>query len=260
MKSYLLLRTLGLLAQRGEKVAYFDWELSGEDHRDRLERLFGPQMPLIRYVRCERPLVYEVDRLRRMRRDDAITYCGYDSVAFACDGPPEAAEVAAAYFRAVRQIGGGSLHVAHMTKAETADQKPFGSIFWHNGARSTWYAKLVDEGRDEKAVGLLHRKSNLGPLCPAVALRLSFAQDRIAVTRINAADLDDLAPKLPMWQRVQASLRGGPLTIAALASRLDAKVDTVEKALKRQTGLFVHITNSEGVLEWANRDRRQGAA
>src|SRR6185369_3527639 len=68
-KSYTCLYLAGRLAERGMQVALFDWELAGEDHRDRLERLFGPDMPKIIYARCERPLVYEVDRLRRIALD-----------------------------------------------------------------------------------------------------------------------------------------------------------------------------------------------
>ncbi|MGE0706166.1 MAG: hypothetical protein AB7P22_19775, partial [Vicinamibacterales bacterium] len=72
--------------------------------------------------------------MSRIAHDERLDFAIYDSVAFACDGPPEAAEVAADYFRAVRSIGIGSLHVAHVSKAENADQRPFGSAFWHNGA------------------------------------------------------------------------------------------------------------------------------
>src|SRR6185369_10696077 len=112
-------------------------------------------------------LVYEVDRLTRIVRDRHIDYAVFDSVAFASDGPPEAAEVAGRYFRAVRQIGCGSLHIAHISKAENGDQKPFGSAFWHNGARSTWFAKRANEetsGTEPLNLGLFHRKSNLGRL------------------------------------------------------------------------------------------------
>lgn len=87
-KSYTALYVAGRLAQRGLAVGLFDWELCGEDHRDRLERLFGADMPLIMYVRCERPLSVEADRLRRVVREHNLQYAIYDSIAFACDGPP----------------------------------------------------------------------------------------------------------------------------------------------------------------------------
>jgi hypothetical protein len=109
------------------RVGLFDWELAGEDHRERLERLFGAKLPGVRYARCNRPFVHELDRLRRIVRDEALDYVIFDSVAFACDGPPEAAEVAGRYFQSLRQLGiVGSLHIAHISKADGADQKPFG--------------------------------------------------------------------------------------------------------------------------------------
>src|SRR4029079_17939330 len=61
LKSYFLLLVLGNLAHGGMTVSLFDWELDEGTHRLRLEQLFGPDMPRVRYVRCERPLVYELD-------------------------------------------------------------------------------------------------------------------------------------------------------------------------------------------------------
>jgi hypothetical protein len=118
-KSYLALWIAGQMAQKGMRVALFDWELSGIDHRSRLKKLFGAaNMPCITYMRCYRPLIAEADRLRRTVLERNIEFSVFDSVAYACAGPPEAAEVAMAYFRGVRQIGGGSLHIAHVAKGE----------------------------------------------------------------------------------------------------------------------------------------------
>jgi hypothetical protein len=150
-KSYIALYMAGLMAKSGVRVALFDWELCGEDHRERLERLFPDEMPLITYARCERALIHEVDRLRRIVRDGNIEYCFYDSIAFACSGPPESAEIAGAYFRAVRQIGGGSEHIAHVSKADGADQKPFGcyssdtEVLTRDGWKYHCYVTLDDE-------------------------------------------------------------------------------------------------------------------
>ncbi len=196
-KSYLALYLAGQLAEQGLSVGLFDWELCDEDHRDRLERLFGLAMPKILYARCEMALVYETDRLKRIARENSLDYAVFDSVAFACDGPPESAEVAGAYFRAVRQIGVGSLHVAHITKGENAEQKPFGSVFWHNGARCTWFAKLAEEPQSGNIlqIGLFNRKVNLGPLYPATGFKIEFTEDRTFFTRADPADTPDLAPK-----------------------------------------------------------------
>ena len=258
-KSYLALYIAGTLAQRGRRVAFFDWELAGEDHRDRLERLFGSEMPRIHYVRAVRPLVYEADRLRRIVRDEQIDYCIFDSVAFACDGPPEAAEVAGRYFQALRQIGPvGSLHVAHVTKAfEGADRKPFGSVFWHNGARGTWNVKLAETSPDESfiTVGLFNRKANLGALRPAVGFEFGFSAERTRVRPVKVEDVADLAQNMTIADRMRALLRRGPRPIAEIAEALDAPKDTIKKTVNRKTNMFVRVPG-QGADVIALADRR----
>jgi hypothetical protein len=251
-KSYLGLWFAGHIAEKGASVAYFDWELAGDDHRDRLERLFPDGMPRILYARCERPLVYEVDRLRRIVRDNGVEYAVFDSVAFACDGPPEAAEIAGRYFRAVRQIGGGSLHVAHVSKGENADQKPFGSAFWHNGARSTWYVKQDEAtvGTDTLRIGLFNRKSNLGRVRPALGYSISFGDETTTFRRTDVASSPDLAGKLTLQQRMAYLLRGGSLSMKQIAQELEAKFDTVERTIYRNKHRFIVLEGGNiGLLE-----------
>ena len=48
-------------------------------HRQRLESLFGPIMPALRYLRCDRPLVYEADRLAQAIRRDRLDFAVFDS-------------------------------------------------------------------------------------------------------------------------------------------------------------------------------------
>jgi hypothetical protein len=265
-KSYLALYVAGRLAQRGVSVLYADWELGGEDHRDRLERLFGPQMPMVHYVRCDRALVSEADRLSREVRRLSIDYLICDSIAFATAGPPEAAEHATAYFRAVRQIGIGSLHLAHINKSEQSDQKPFGSSFWHNSARATWFVKQASASPDGQrlTIGLFNRKSNLTRLQPAVGFQFEFSAERTVVTRVNLADVEDLAGQLPLWQRIAHFLQAGggvPRTIADIAEELEAKPDTVKKAVSpsRARGgksMFTQVPSSDGIVRIALVERR----
>jgi hypothetical protein len=234
-KSYLALYLAGRLDQTGLKIGLFDWELGAEDHRDRLERLFGEHMPGVFYARCTRPLTQELDRITRIIHTHRLDYAILDSVAFACDGPPEAAEVASDYLRATRSLGIGSLHLAHVSKAENADQRPFGSTFWHNGARATWYLKRADAspGGEAITIGLFNRKANLGPLQPAVGFSICFADNQTRFSRVNLGDVEGLAAKLSTFERVVYALKRGPLTVAQLADELDAKVDTVEKTVRR---------------------------
>ena len=251
-KSYLSLREAGRLAERGLSIAYIDWELSGDAHRERLERLFPEGMPRIMYARCERPLVYEVDRLKRIVREHRIDYAVFDSVAFAADGPPEAAEVAARYFRAVRQIGVGSLHVAHVSRAEDADKKPFGSAFWHNGGRATWYCKLAEgtPDSDEITIGLFNRKSNLGRLQRAVGFRIKFEDYQTTFTRTEVADNPELSEKLSLQERMAHLLKRGPMKKTAVAEELDAKIETVDRVSRRHKERFIVLDGGKvGLLQ-----------
>lgn len=240
-KSYLALYAAGTLAQRGRRVAMFDWELSGEDHRDRLERLFDP-MPDIVYVRCSRPLVYEADRLRRIVRDEQIDYAVFDSVAFACDGPPESAEVASKYFQSMRQLGAlGSLHVAHVTKAkDDADYKPFGSVFWHNGARAAWNIKIADKLPNSHVISVaLHcRKANMGAVYPSAGFQFHFGIDETLVRSIGLSEVPDLAATLPVRQRMALALRSGSMTTNQIAEEIEADAQTVQRTARRYKDQF----------------------
>jgi hypothetical protein len=252
-KSMLALRFAGRLSEKGIRVGYFDWELGAEDHRDRLERLFGADyMPQVFYCRCERPLVYEADRLRRIVRENNIQYSIYDSIAFACDGPPESAEIAGKYFRAVRQIGGGSLHVAHITKGENADKKPFGSTFWHNGARSTWYVQLTTEDigqSDTLQIGLFHKKSNLGRLRQPVGYGIRFEDDCTLFRRTDVADSPDLAAQLTVRQRMGHMLKRGPRTYEQIAEETESTVETISRYARRYREFLIIDGGKVGLAE-----------
>jgi hypothetical protein len=260
LKSFQLLNVLGHLARDGRNVVLFDWELDASTHRRRLEQLFGTEMPAVRYVRCDRPLVHEVDYAARLVHREAIDYAGFDSCGFATDGPPEAAEAALGYFRAVRQLGVGSLHIAHTTKSgDNTEYRPFGSAFWHNSARATWFAKRAGESADGSTVnlGLFHRKANLGPLSQPIAFEVTFDADGTRFRGVDAGDVEELAASLPLWGRIRSELRGGtPQTLATLAEQLGVKPDSVEKAVKRRTDVFTKVHGKDGIRRIALVERR----
>ena len=254
-KSYLALHVAATLASRGIRVLYADWEFSGEDHRERLERLTGTAMPreALHYVRCSSPLISEVGRLQRHIASHGIQYVICDSIAFAVPGRPEDAENASAYFRAVRQLGIGSLHLAHTTKSsEHGEDKPFGSVFWSNGARSVWFIKRgSDHGESGRVdVALSHRKSNTGRRLPTFGLRLVFGDDRTDVERFEVAESDDLGSSLPIWQRVKALVAVRPMSIDALALALGEKPESVSRTVRRMDAF---VRGQDGQIHLASR-------
>jgi len=250
-KSYLALYFAGKLSLRGLNVLYADWELAGGDHRERLERLFGRGMPAIHYVRCSRPLVYEAERLRRIVRDKEIAFAVFDSVAFACEGAPELAEAAQRYFQALRQFGPlGSLHVAHVAKAlEGADKKPFGSVFWHNGARATWHVRPAETtpGDDALTVALTNRKANTAGLRPSIGFELRFSAESTTIERVNLADVPDLAASLSLGERIRHALKAGALSRGQLREKLGDGVNdsSFRGALSRaeKAGKVIRLEN-----------------
>jgi hypothetical protein len=259
-KSYLGLYIAGELARQGLAVLFADWELDAHDHRDRLGRLFGESaMPTVQYARCQRPLVAEADRLARLVAEHQCAYLVCDSVAFACDGPPEAAEVAQRYFQCIRRIGIGSLHLAHINKSDSSDQKPFGSAFWHNGARSTWNVKKSTEdgvGAGTIILGFYHRKTNVGAMLPSVGLSIEFDAERTRIHRTALGDVSDLAAEMPTAERMRKALTR-PMTAAELADHLGAKVDTIDKTARRKSDMFTRASGADGIQRIALVSRRE---
>lgn len=250
LKSYLMLYWAGTLARQGVNVMFCDWELDAGDHRERAAALWGDAVPRILYVRCVRPLVSEVDRLARLKHDHRIDFAFFDSIAFACHGKPEDAETAGAYYRAVRGLGIGTLHAAHVTKAgDLAEHRPFGSAFWHNGARQTLFAKAEDETGNtdhSRTVALITRKSNLGPRRPASAYRFEFGSGSVRVVPADPTSIDSFAASLPAWQRIKAAVSSGPLSFAELAEETGIREGTIRMTVKRKDRLFKVIEGSAG--------------
>jgi hypothetical protein len=244
-KSYLALYLGGLLADEGYRVLLCDWELDGSDHRDRLERLFGDNMPnRLLYTRCSRPLIQEGDRIKRLVRDEGIDYRVHDSIGYACHDKPESSDAALRYMQADRRIGGGSLHIAHVNRQETGDDRPFGSTFWHNSARATYNIKASDDGADGLTVALFHRKANLGRRLQPFGISVTFEADRTVLKRCDLAETEGFAEKLSVRQRMQSLLKSGALTIAQIADELGVAVNTITVTVKR---------GSEGDRRWLTR-------
>jgi hypothetical protein len=239
-KSYIALRLLGKLAEVGVPVIYIDWEFDRQEHEYRLSRLFPDGLPNIWYVRCQRPLIHEVDSLQRIVRQNGIQFAVYDSAAYACAGPPESAEAASAYFRAVRQIGVGSLHIAHVNKSEQGDKKPFGSVFWHNSARSTWFVAADEHSENPKRVALFNRKVNLDKLLRPVSYAIRFTDFETTEFELaDVADSPDLSGKLSVRERMVHMLKRGAFGYEQIADEIGADPETVGRTARRYRKQFV---------------------
>jgi hypothetical protein len=257
-KSTIALYFAGQLERRGVKTLYLDWELEQEDQRVTLEKLFPGEMPDVKYRRCEQPLAVEIYGIERQVLECGVDIVICDSIMPAADGPAETAEAAQHYFRALRQLRVGSLSLAHVSRAENADKRPFGSAFWHNLARATWYAERAETPvANEISVGLYNRKNNVGRPGLAVGLDLRFEEDRISVIRTNVADNEKLAVKLSLSQRMRHALKHGPKTVATLADELGGDVETLHRYVRRYPSVFTRVsTYRDGVERIALAERR----
>jgi hypothetical protein len=257
-KSYLALRLGGLIAQSGINVALFDWELAGGDHRYRYRMLFGEDMPRnLWYSRLTVPLSKCQDGLRKAIKDKGIDFAISDSVGFACGGIPEAAESALSYYAAVRRVCPGSLHIAHRTKnGENGDKYPFGSVFWNNGARMTWYMEGAEEAPNSPVLNIAmhNRKGNLGGRVSApIGFTLVFSEERTTVRSSDPVDNPDLAGKVPLWRRIESLLKRGPLSVEEIAEATDTPAGNIRAEYNRRKGLFIVVDGKVGLLAAGGR-------
>lgn len=255
LKSYLLLHWAGGLAKQGVRVMYADWELDESDHRERAAALWGSAIPQILYVRCSRPLVAEAERLSRLKHEHQIQFAFCDSISFACAGRPEDAEVAQDYFRACRSLAIGTMHAAHITgSTEAKEHRPFGSIFWHNGCRLSWFAKAEDETQDtshHRTVALINRKANLSARRAALAYRFEFEPNMVRIAKTDPALVDTVASSLPQWQRIKAAVSKHPLTFAEIADETGLKEGSIRKSVERANRTFKVIEGANGLKKVA---------
>lgn len=257
LKSYFALYLAGRLGIEGVRVGYFDWELGGEDHKRRYSHLFGHHQPRpdLIYCRCEMPISYECDRILQAIRDYKIQYAIFDSISFAADQRAEEHETCLRYFRAARQFAIGGLHVAHINKSESGDQKPFGSVFWFNGARAIWFSKADHVGPGLVSLTLYHRKANCGPLRPATGFLVRFTDQATTFERMTS-DQELPSNAVAVWERVAAILanKGQPMTFVELAGALDVPIKSVHRAIERKPNTFRIIRGGTGVVDRVDLD------
>lgn len=246
-KSGLALYISGELEQRGERILKCDYETDAVVEKKRALGMFGTVPAGLFYRRCTAPFIQEADEIRRQIVDQQITYGVLDSVVPACHDKAEESATAAALLRAQRATGIGWLDICHVSKvAERGHEKPFGSQFFWNEARSVWVLES-HATPDRLVLACHHRKNNNGPQQPAVGFEFLFRNGRIDVRPCNVADTAELADGLPLWHRMRETLRQGPLAIHELADRLEAKPDTIAHTARRKALLFTRVLSADGI-------------
>ena len=171
-----------------------------------------------------------------------------DSIAAACGGEPERADVALRLCNAVRALDTTALLIGHQTKGNDDTGKPFGSVFWTNEARSTMEIKRQqDAGQDTMNLGLYHRKINDGRLEKPLGISVSFGDDTIKFHSQSIVDVPELASRLPAKDVVLRFLMdNGPSSVEEIVAAPDRKVNTIHKVFNDHKDMFSPVDNPDG--------------
>jgi hypothetical protein len=228
------------LVQDGHRVLIVDYESHPDEWGRRLYGLGLDDASAVSYVapfgvewQGKRGSLWEqANDLRSLVEQDAIGYVIVDSAVYACAGKdPIDANVAAAYSSGVQMIGTPVLSLAHVNRSKDMRQ-PFGSAFWHNGARVTWSMEEDGEG----AALLTMRKSN--------------NYRRVAKVRVETTWLDDLPRSVlerpyhvAIADRIRTILERQPLTAPAITAALNESRSEEDKAVEQN---YVRTVLSRG--------------
>lgn len=191
--------------------------LGGDEARARITHV----PPLSPDWTLERGPIWEQARhLRELANAIDADLIIVDSIVMACAGAdPMDTATATGYAAALELIGRPTLSLAHTTKA--GDHRyPFGSVFWHNLARTTWSLQ-----RDGERAILTHRKRN------------NYASlGRFVVTMTWRDDLPrevwERGYSVVLADRIAEILADESLTAEQLVARLNDDIDEDGEAVK----------------------------
>ena len=104
-------------------------------------------------------------------------------------------------------------------------------------------------------LGCFPQKQHDGARNRPVGLEFAFSSEQINVRPVDLAGVDGLADRLPISARMVHILQGGPMTLAAIADELGAKLDSVIKASNRGKS-FTRVQSPDGITRIALVERR----
>ncbi|MBT9144157.1 MAG: hypothetical protein DDT32_02143 [Syntrophomonadaceae bacterium] len=235
----------GMIPIQGN-VLYLDYETSSTEINDRVVKIkngLSLKSDSLDYRFCSQALASEIEYIQRTVLDKGINLVIVDSVGGACGGEPESAEVVLRYFMALRSLKITTLSIDHVTKA--GDTKmPFGSVYKANSARSIYELRKSQEaGEGWMDIGLYHRKCNVGRLQKPFGLRIDYFEDdhqpSILFSRSDIREVPGLTEGLTLQDQIAAVLRHGPMTVAEIASELNAQQASVRARLNEHKNRFV---------------------
>lgn len=265
---------LGTPLQR-QHVAYLDWEWDIDQHASRLDQIVTRQEQRdlgvnIVYRDCGgRTLRQQVDQVKRMINDEGITYIIIDSASPACGRASDNDDIVS-FFQAIKQLGVGSLVLAHVTKndRQSGDEvsMAFGGVQWENQARSTWnIRKAQSEQSQVSDIIMTHHKMNAGARQPPVTVRFVFpdSEDQDSMVNIQMRTNDQppfetVSTDASLRQQIVFVLGEGPLNISELSSGLAFENDEMLLSAlmsMENRGILTRIISQQGEEYWSIREQ-----
>ena len=235
---------------------YLDWESDEDDLSLYLQALLraanaklGSHAVLYRHF--DGPLTDHLDEIQHDVIEHDIQFGVTDSIVPAAGADVKEADAATAYFNSMRSLGIASLAITHVP-VENMD-RPYGSRFYWNLARSVW---LVQKSEDGATLGLYNRKSRWGMQAP-VGLQPTFEEedDTISTVSYTSARVQDdpvLFDKLPKIEKIVYVLRTGWMQVSEVATETGIPDTQVRAYLNRDRGK--RFVKEPGGNRWGNLD------
>jgi len=199
------------------------------------------------------PIADQMPAVQRELRRTRASVLIIDSAVSALGGDPKDAEAVGRMMAALNALGVSVILIAHVTK-EGGDEYPFGSIFFHNLARMSWFIRRVDsEESPDIQVGFFNKKSNDDRRQKAfgVAIRFDDPAGPVTVEACDVAEVPDLASGLSVSARVMHVLGRGPRTTSQLAEECQTTAQAIRTTCQRLgTRLRGSIITGEKEKTW----------
>ena len=187
------------------------------------------------------PLWEQVTEVRDLALALGATYVVIDSIVPACAGlDPMKPEAAALYAAGLEYIGLPALSLGHVNRADDL-RYPFGSVFWHNLARTTWSLK-----RDGERAILQHRKHNNYAALGRFIVQATWHEDRLG-------EVTELDYGVVLADRIDEVLAGEALTVAVIVEKVNAELEEDEEPLKADS---VRAALRRGIKATPRRSQR----
>jgi hypothetical protein len=239
------------------EVIYLDWETDEREIRRRLGwvcRGMGiVDVPRLRYYQMSgHPLADVIGPVRNWVAEHNAKLVIVDSLVPATGAEPKDAGAATRCMDAVNSLNTTRLVLAHITKDAAKDQNGhvtiFGSAMYNNLGRSNWQLRAAGEN-PELNLTLIHKKTNLGRLFPALGIHLSFddANQQVRFSSSDITDSNDTVSNLPLNKQIEALLlrkacrtneiiqwtKGNPKSVSTTLSNMqtEGRIVQLEKAV-----------------------------